>query len=82
MTPQEEDAKARANMQAIARSVKRQLPDGWAFVVLAFPFGSGGRMNYVANADRVDVVRAMYEFIEATKQQWARHEPGLGTSDD
>jgi methylphosphotriester-DNA--protein-cysteine methyltransferase len=35
-----------------------------------FPYGEGGRMNYVANARRGDVVRAMYEFIEATKEKW------------
>jgi hypothetical protein len=32
-------------------------------------------MNYVANAERHDVVRAMYEFIEASKEKWALHIP-------
>lgn len=70
-----EDAKVRKDLQALARHVDHQLPFGWGFVILAFPFGGGGRMNYVANAKRPDVVRAMYEFIEATKGQWAEHEP-------
>jgi hypothetical protein len=81
MTPQEqEDAKVRADLQSLARHVDRQLPYGWGFVVLAFPFGAGGRMNYVANALRVDVVRAMYEFIEATKEKWAEHEPEMSAA--
>lgn len=76
MTPQEqEDAKVVQDLQAIGRTVDRQLPYGWGFIVLAFPFGAGGRMNYVSNAERADVVRALYEFIEATKQGWAEHEP-------
>jgi len=81
MTPQEqEDQKVRSDLQALARHVDKQLPYGWGFVVLAFPFGAGGRMNYVANAERADVVRAMYEFIEATKGQWAEHEPEVSAA--
>lgn len=83
MTPEErDDAKVRADLQALARHVDRQLPYGWGFVVLAFPFGEGGRMNYVANADRPDVVRAMYEFIEATKGEWGEHVPEGAARDD
>lgn len=81
MTPQErEDQKVRADLRVLARHVDQQLPYGWGFVVLAFPFGEGGRMNYVANAERPDVVRAMYEFIEATKEQWGEHEPEVGAA--
>jgi hypothetical protein len=75
-TPQEaEDAKVVKDLQALGRHVDRQLPYGWGFVVLAFPFGAGGRMNYISNANRGDIVRAMYEFIEATKGKWAEHVP-------
>jgi hypothetical protein len=84
MTPEEqEDAKVRRDLQALGRRVDDQLPYGWGFVVLAFPFGGGGRMNYVANAQRADVVRAMYEFIEATKEKWGGHEPeGSAAAED
>jgi hypothetical protein len=78
MTPQEqEDQKVRADLQALGRHVDHQLPYGWGFVVLAFPFGADSRMNYISNAERADVVRAMYEFIEATKEKWAEHVPEL-----
>jgi hypothetical protein len=74
-TPQEaENAKVVKDLQALARHVD-QLPYGWGFVVLAFPFGAGGRMNYVSDAEQADVARAMYEFIEATKGKWAEHQP-------
>lgn len=69
-----EDERVRSKLQKIAHYVQDQFPKGWGFVVLAFPFGAGGRMNYVANAQREDVVRAMYEFISATKQSWASHQ--------
>jgi hypothetical protein len=78
MTPQEEeDAKVRRDLQSLAKHVDSQLPYGWGFVVLAFPFGEDGRMNYIANADRADVVRAMYEFIEYTKGKFGEHIPDL-----
>lgn len=83
MTPAEQDdAKVRADLQALARHVDRQLPFGWGFAILAFPFGEGGRMNYVANADRPDVVRAMYEFIEVTKQKWGEDIPEGAARED
>jgi hypothetical protein len=73
-TQEEEDAKVRRDLQALARHVDRQLPIGWGYVVLAFPFLACGRMNYVSNAERADVVRAMYEFIAATKEgPWGSH---------
>ena len=81
MTPSErEDQKVRADLQAIAKQVDHQLPFGWGFIVLAFPFGSDGRMNYVSNAERADVVRSMYEFIEATKEQFGEHVAELGSA--
>jgi hypothetical protein len=83
MTPQEqEDEKVRADLGALGRHVDHQLPYGWGFVVLAFPFGADGRMNYVSNANRADIVRAMYEFIEATKGKWGEHVPEGAAAED
>ena len=61
-------------MQEIARYVKSQLPQKWGFVVLAFPFSNAkGRMNYVSNTQREDVVAAMREFIAETENSWGEH---------
>jgi hypothetical protein len=74
MTPAEkDDEKAKRVLNMLAQLIDKALPYHWGFVVLAFPFGEGGRMNYVSNARRPDVVRSMYEFIEATKQQFGEH---------
>lgn len=35
---------------------------GW--VLMVFPFGDGGRCNYISNADREDVVALMKEQIQ------------------
>jgi hypothetical protein len=84
MTPQEkDDAKVRHDLQAIAHFVDKQIPFGWGFVILAFPLGTAeGRMNYVSNADRPDVVRAMYEFIEASKAKWGEYAPEGAAAED
>jgi hypothetical protein len=84
MSQDKEDEKVRRDLQALARHIDRQLPYGWGFVLLAFPFGQDGRMNYVANAARADVVRTMYEFIEATKEKFGEHiaEEGAGAEDE
>jgi hypothetical protein len=76
----DEDAKVRSDLQAIAKTVDRQLPYGWGFVVLTFPFTSGGRLNYIANAERSDVVRVMYEFIESTKEKFGEHIAEMGAA--
>jgi hypothetical protein len=79
-----EDDKVKRDMQALARHIDHQLPYGWGFVLLTFPFEQGGRLNYVANADRADVVRSMYEFIEITKEKFGEHiaEEGAGAEDE
>jgi len=62
-------------MQEIARYVEKQLLPGWGFVVLAFQFGNAkGRMNYVSNAERESVVKAMKEFIGKTDGHWAEQQ--------
>ena len=64
------------NMQKIAEYVNDNLPEGMGFVVLAFEFGTNAnenRLMYVSNANRDDVVDAMDEFKEKTKQDFGKH---------
>jgi hypothetical protein len=75
-----EDESVRADLPRIAKWIDAQLPIGWCFVVLATPFGKDARMNYISNAERADVVRLMYEFIEATKAKWGDHQPELSAA--
>jgi hypothetical protein len=72
---EDELKQVRQNLQGMGRYIDKQLPYRWGFVLLTFPFGADGRMEYVSNAQRADVVRALYEFIEITKGKWAEHVP-------
>jgi hypothetical protein len=36
---------------------------GYGFALLVFDFGDKGRMNYISNAQREDMLTAMKEFI-------------------
>jgi len=70
------DAWARDQMQKIGQLVDEELPQGWGFFVMAFPFGElKGRMNFVANGQREDIVKLMKEFIEKQEkeQDWKGH---------
>lgn len=60
------EKQANALLQAIAKDIQEKLPDGMGFTLLTYEFGDdlGRRMFYVSNSDRMDVLRAMAEFIE------------------
>jgi hypothetical protein len=60
MTPEDY---IRKEMQGWAAEIKGWIPPEHGFVLLVFPYGPGGIMQYVANAERLDVVQAMREFI-------------------
>lgn len=63
------DEVVKKRMNTIAKKVDDELPEGYGFCVLAFSFGDaeGRQLMYVANADRLDIVKAMEEWIEKTK---------------
>lgn len=65
----EEYENIKRKMQTIAKKVDDEIPDGFGFCVLVFPFGKteDGQMMYASNADRLDIVKAMEEWIEKTK---------------
>jgi hypothetical protein len=41
--------------------------DKIGFVILMFQFGEGGRMNYLSNARREDIIKALEELLENFK---------------
>lgn len=67
----------RERMQAVAKAVERELPEGWGYFVLAFPFGEGAdhRADYVSNAQRKDVLNVMKEFLirNGAEEDWMKH---------
>jgi hypothetical protein len=59
------DAYTRDRMQKIARLVDEEIPAGWGFFVMVFPFHNAeGRMNYCSNGQRETIHELMREFIK------------------
>ena len=58
------DTFTRERMQKIAHLVDEELPAGWSFIVMAAPFNpADGRLNYVANGKREDVIKLLKNFL-------------------
>lgn len=72
MTPEEY---TKDQMKQIGRLVDNEIPVGYGFLVLVFPFGGPdeGRANYVSNANRSDIKKVMAEFIDGTRPGWGEH---------
>ena len=58
-------------LQAFGAAITEILP-GKGYFLLIFEFNSSNdRANYISNGERVDVIKAMKEFIERTENAWA-----------
>jgi hypothetical protein len=60
----------RERLQELARVIETHLPPGTGFVLLEFDFGPGGRLEYISNARRADLIKAI---SEKTITQWGEH---------
>jgi hypothetical protein len=72
------EEKFRVQMQALGKGIDMILnPDGTkttGFVVLMFELGTKGRMNYISNADRDDMLTALKELVARFEGRYS--EPG------
>jgi hypothetical protein len=66
MTPEEY---VKEKLQDLGKAVDDQIPVNYGFVLLVFPFGSGGLMQYVANCGRADATQMMREWIAVTDEK-------------
>jgi hypothetical protein len=58
------DAAIREQGSSIGKIIAGVLPPGWGFALLIFPFNEGGgRMNYISNAPREDMLVALKELV-------------------
>lgn len=53
-------------LQEIMNDIKKKLPEGMGFTLLAYEFGDkeGRKMLYASNSNREDVIKAMLEFVD------------------
>lgn len=71
MNQKELEEKVKEKMQDIARMIKSEIPREFGFVLLTFAHESENwQMIYVSDSNREDVVKAMEEFIEKTKNNY------------
>jgi hypothetical protein len=64
------DLETKEIMQKFGEIIGTLLP-GYGFFLMIFEFSKEGRANYISNAERADVIKAMKEFMERTKSTWA-----------
>jgi hypothetical protein len=80
MNETKEEKQVKEKLQILARYIQAQLPSKeWGFVLLCFALGENARSLYASNCKRFDVVRAMYEWINATRDSYGSDEPTLDT---
>lgn len=62
-----------AQMKGVGNAIGEALEGtGYGFALLVFPFGdSDGRMNYISNSNREDMLVAMKEFIASHEGRFA-----------
>jgi hypothetical protein len=61
-------------MQDLAKHIENSIGNKYGFCLLVYEHNTGeGRMNYVSNSNREDVVKAMKEFIEKSEGAWGAH---------
>ena len=69
------DAAIRETANSIGSIIGQTLPPGWGFALLVFPFNEGdGRMNYISNAGRDDMLVALKEVV--ARMEGRMHEGG------
>ncbi len=61
------DPEVQEEMRTIGRSIADGLPPGWGFCLLVFQFGPEGNTNYISNAHREDMIKALEEFVANAK---------------
>lgn len=68
-----EEEHIKGKLQNIAQNIDKELPEGFGFALLTFKFNAEpdtSALMYVSNANRGDIVKAMEEWIEKTKNSF------------
>lgn len=56
-------------MQKMAKAVEKFLPKEFGFTLLVFPFNTPGTSNYISNANRADMIKAMRESADRLEKK-------------
>lgn len=66
------EEKHAAALYAVGCAIRDEFPD-IGFCVLMFDFGEAGRVNYLSNASREHMIRAMKEFVANAEADMAKN---------
>ena len=56
-------------MKAMADKVSAMLPEDFGFTLLVFKFNNPGESNYISNANRQDMIKALRETADRLEKQ-------------
>lgn len=60
-------AKHKAAGEGLAKIIDDALPDGAGFALLIVDYGNEGRMSWISNVQRDDMIATMKDFIAASE---------------
>jgi hypothetical protein len=64
----------RTQLTEIGHLIGDHMPENSGFILMFFQTNTPqGRMEYISNCDRKDVIRALKEFIIKTEREWGMH---------
>lgn len=60
---------AKDAMKAMAKKVEAMLPKDFGFTILVFKFNKPGESNYISNANREDMIKALRETADRLEKK-------------
>lgn len=62
-------------LQLAAQEIQARLPDNWGFILLAAPYGEGGRLVYTSSVERESAIAMLKEFLirAGAAEDWMKH---------
>lgn len=67
-------AEAEAKARELARTIKKDLPTGWGFMLILASYGADGFMTYISSCDREDAKKMLVDLFkkfEMDPRHWA-----------
>lgn len=62
-------------MRSAAAAVKKEIPEGYGFMILVFEFNKPGISNYISNAQRPDMIKSLRETADRLENRQDHQTP-------
>ncbi|MBS2100413.1 hypothetical protein [Carboxylicivirga linearis] len=67
-------------MIKMGNQVRNQLPKGFGFALIVFPSCGPGTSNYISNAQRTDMIKALRETADRIEKNQDFQTPSIGSN--